>query len=212
MSQRSKQISQAIEKQRRKNGKKPAAPPERASLPLLPDDGEAVPQKPVTMELAGPLIGLVRMALVERGDTLDKLAKNNADRGYTREGKVVKADALTIREHLLPMVRDTQLEIATAVNCRVGIAEGLRHVVVRALTREYDAGMQASDAQIGNEERVDLEELLGDLANRIEHFGRGCADRGYAMGHAAREQTAEVAMLASLDDLRLVGTIDEPEE
>jgi hypothetical protein len=81
--------------------------------------------------------------------------------------------------------------------------------VAQALNREYEAGKEVSDERIGSEERVDLEVLLGDLANRIEHFGRGCADRGYAMGHAAREQTAEVAMLASLDDLRMAGVESE---
>lgn len=206
MSQKTKRIHDAIRKA--KNGTEARTPPpERASLPLgLPGDGEPVPQQPVHLELAGPLIAITRMALVERADNLDKLAKTNTDRGYLREGKVVKADALTIREHLLPLVRDTQLELATAANCRAGIAEGLRQVVARALNQEFSAGEEAVDAQIGSGERVDLEVLLGDLANRIEHFGRGCADRGYAMGHAAREQTAEVAVLHSLDDLRLSST------
>lgn len=177
---------------------------------LVEQDADEAPRtnaQPATVSVTGYEAKLVVSALEDRARALESSAKKDDDLGYPGEGRVKKGDAITIREHVLPKLRPVmEIPICSPAECRAGIAEAFREVVRRALWNEFQNGR--SDAKIddgdriGEPMRVDLEQLLGDLAARVERFGVAVSDRAFAAGHAAREQTAEGLIVASLDALR----------
>lgn len=174
------------------------------AVPPIPNSARAA------VEYSGYEARLAVAALEGRQSNLEKLAKKTEDEGYPKEARIIRGDAQVIADHILPQLRpQVELPLPSPAECRAGIAEALRGLLHGKLEHEFTAGRQAAMVDDGDridaKPRVDLEVLLGELAERLERFGRSVADRAYAAGHAAREQTAEAAMVRSLDELRPLG-------
>lgn len=190
MSDRTRKIGDAIKRARadksgaKRSGKDAAAGErdEELPLPASPDIELGPLPTEITLTLKGSAVGLARAALVDRVGTLEGLASANTKKGYPRQGRVVHADALTIREHILPKLGAVvELGLHTPQEVRAGVAEAFRPILAPFI-----------------KQRGELETVLGDLADRVERFCRGVSDRSFAQGHSARELTAEVAMVKSL--------------
>lgn len=185
--------------------------------PETADDPEELTNaERATVGLSGYEARLTVVALEHRQAALKKLAKKTKDEGYWKEARIVTGDAQAIKEHILPQFRpQVELPLHTPEECRTGIANAIRSNLAGALEREYQAGRTSAQIDQGKDipvrHRASLETLMSELAHQIETFGRAVADRAYAAGHAAREQTAEAVMVRSLDALRFGTSNDEDE-
>lgn len=125
---------------------------------------------------------LAAKALESRAETLDKLADKNEGEGYYREARGQKSDAATIRELILPAFREQgELPLVTPEQIRGGIAEGLRSIIRNALIVRAPEEKQ-EDALQSREDN-----LLEQLALRVEGFAEEVASIAYEAGYAARE-------------------------
>ena len=172
-------------------------------LPLGDTGNGKEPPKEITVRLVGPLVPLASRAFADRIETLEGLAKKTDAEGYARESRIFKADALTIKDHLLKQLRpqgDLGLEAENEV--RAAIANKLRMAVAGYGNREFEAGRKSGkDDRKGSTTaaRPSVEVLLGTLADLFVKYARGVSERSYAQGHVARTHTAEQAMLEALD-------------
>lgn len=164
-------------------------------MPTLTEDRalltEPRPEFVPTIELATPHhYRLTRQAIEDRVSTVKSLAKKLSDECYTRESRILEQDALALTEDILPQFESQQeIPLATADEVQGGVANELRAVARRHARRD-------------DPERDHEAELLKELSERVERFACEIANRAYAAGLAAREATAEVFALKSLNALR----------
>lgn len=133
---------------------------------------------------------LVKVAIDDRVASLKSIAKKVSDEGYIREARVMEHDALALSEDVSPQLEvQAEIPLATADEVQSGVANELRGVVRRHVRRD--------------QQDVDHEaQMLKELSERVERFACEVANRAYAAGLSAREATAEVFALKSLNALR----------
>ena len=146
---------------------------------------------------------LVARALENEAVNIAKMAKGTSVKGYGREARLMLADAMAIKEHILPEFREQrELQLATTEVVRGRIQEALRDVVRRgfvgliAKTSDEDDEEQQRSA-IGYRES----DLLEALAVRVEAFGAEVAERAFAAGYAARDTDPETIALRCVSAL-----------
>lgn len=133
---------------------------------------------------------LVKVAIDDRVSALKSIAKKVSDEGYIREARIMEHDALALSEDVSPQLEvQAEIPLATADEVQSGVANELRGVVRRHVRRD--------------QQDVDHEaQMLKELSERVERFACEVANRAYAAGLSAREATAEVFALKSLNALR----------
>lgn len=164
------------------------------SLPLS-EDNTLLQEPPKafqpTIELPTPHHWrLVKAAIDDRVKSLKAIGKKVGDEGYIREARVMEQDALALSEDVSPQLEvQAEIPLATADEVQSGVANELRGVVRRHVRRD--------------QQDVDHEaQMLKELSERVERFACEVANRAYAAGLSAREATAEVFALKSLNALR----------
>lgn len=129
---------------------------------------------------------LVATAVEHRKEELKKLAKKNEDEGYSRQAREVRQDAEALEYHVLPLLQDQrELPLAGHIEVRAAIADAIRQEV-----------------ETNRAQKRTTEALVGELAIRIEKYGRAIAERAYEAGFAAREQEPGMLAMRSLKELR----------
>lgn len=133
---------------------------------------------------------LTKTAIDRRILAIKSLAKKVSDDGYFREARIMEQDALALSEDVSPQLEvQAEIPLATADEVQSGVANELRGVVRRHVRRD--------------QQDVDHEaQMLKELSERVERFACEVANRAYAAGLSAREATAEVFALKSLNALR----------
>lgn len=146
---------------------------------------------------------LVTRALETEAANLIKLAKTTGQKGYGREARLMAADAMAIREHILPEFREQrEMPLVTDEQVRAQIQQALRDVVRRGLV-----GLVAktSDEEDEEQQRSALgyreNDMLEQLAVRIEAYGAEIAEQAFAAGYAARETDPETIASRSIHAL-----------
>lgn len=133
---------------------------------------------------------LVRRALQDEKTNLSKLADKVDDAGYAREARVMRGDAETIAEDLLPQLEaQREIPLATADEVKHGIMARIRRAI-RPFMREARAGEDDPEAK-----------CLEEVATKVEAFATEIAGRAYRAGVTARAHEPESIALASLEAL-----------
>lgn len=137
------------------------------------------------------------LALTEKADRCEKIAKTASEAGYAKEALVIKGDANYAREELIPAF-DPQLSAfpKTEAEAKAGIANILFETIKR------DIEVKAKPA-----------ETCDKLADKVLAFGQEIYQRAYSAGVADRQEYgAPAVLLASLVGLRNgTGKKDEDE-
>ena len=146
---------------------------------------------------------LVTRALENEAVNIAKMAKSTTLKGYGREARLMLADAMAIKEHILPEFREQrELPLVTNEAVRARIQEALRDVVRRGFV-----GLIAKTSDEENEEqqasalRYRESDMLEQLAVRIEAFGAEVAERAFSAGYAARDTDPETIALRCVSAL-----------
>lgn len=168
-------------------------------IDTLLDEPATAPKKPEPVQLRAPHdYTLVTQALDLRKEDLKKLSKKTSEEGYTREARVMEADALAIEHHILPAFRE-QREIPFVTH------EALSKMVGAALKAPiWKAFDQLGDPKVivtydGIKAR--RERLLEQLTNRLTFYVKDVAEEAYRQGTAAREQSSEAIAARSIQTL-----------
>lgn len=137
-------------------------------------------------------MSLVTEALEHRMDSLDKLAKKNDDEGYPSLGRKVKADAMQIREIVLPAFREQrELPIANPGDILSGVTSLIGPAFAKIpMTEKTDADSRDR-------------EIIETIAPRIARAIAIAAERGFWAGEASRESQPDLIGLRAITDARL---------
>lgn len=157
-------------------------PDNTLSLPLGEPDRSQAPA-PRAIELEVPrLYSLTVAAIEDRAAKLEKMATGLDGNRYPREVRTLKADALMLREDVLPKFKDQEeLQLGTPEEVQYGLRNALQPLVHRALLWD-----------------VEEEDLTDWLVERLEPFARDLAERAYHAGYAARSDEPGLLALRAL--------------
>jgi hypothetical protein len=171
-----------MEQQGQTNG-----PPAQSTL-LADRASDEIPPRPKALDLPTPReYNLVRLALEHLLPEFERLAKSEQAMERYGAARETKAAVETIRDFLLPQVKERQMMLLTGPDeIRAALAELVRDPVTR-----------------GRKGRQNEEQLMEAIALRIEPFAHRVFDAGFALGLALREQTSDAAIIRAAVNTRL---------
>ncbi len=152
-------------------------PPVVQSTFLAPDSVAHVPRVDLApIQLDTPRdYQLLRLAIEDRADALEKLATKTQGEKYPKEARIISGDASRLRDDILPMISEqTEIALATPDEAQAAIKNGIRDVV-RRHSKESD----------GNTDHEAV--LLQYLGERINRYATQIAIAAFNAGVAYRE-------------------------